>query len=58
MHWSSRTDINYSCMAITSSQDKPWQVLARGFRDCGNPAWVEHFLELVSLIIKELSLFG
>ena len=34
------------------------RVSAHGFRDPDKPAWAEHFLELASLIITELSLFG
>ena len=36
----------------------PARVSAHGGRDPGKPAWPEHFLKLVALIINELSLFG
>ena len=34
------------------------RVSAHSFRDPGKSAWAENFLELMSVIITELSLFG
>ena len=45
-----------TCLMITILTSQG--LSAHGFRDPGNPAWAEHFLKLVSLMIYELSLFG